>query len=224
MAFWLPPFFACLSLRVDISLAEAWLDVVEVDAVNDAIEDGLAVDCAAGVDAGAVEIGGQFEAKRAVGTDLAAGVDEVSEAELEGQSEVKRALGPGEAFSVEVEVEQSKVKRSATQLLQRERLFVFITASLTTEAKVTFFLEIHKARLRKKNYFFLVLSLPLFFVWSHHEPACHLWTNYVENVTYLAWSNKIQPSSVVILIPGCFKRRLTIFNPYSFLLCHFADG
>ena len=148
MAIWLS-FFACPSLRVDISLAEAWLDVVESDAVAAAFEDGLAVHCTAGVDAGAVEIGGQFEAERAVGADLAAGVDEVSEAELEGQSKVKRALGPDEAFSVKVE--QSKVKRSATQLLQRERLFVFITASLTTEAKVTFFLEIHKVRLRKKT-------------------------------------------------------------------------
>ena len=115
-----------------------------MDAVDAAVEDGLEVDCAAGVDACAVELGGQFEAKRTVG----AGVDKVSEAELEGQSEVKRALGPGEAFCVEVEVEHSKVKRPGTQLLQRERLFVFITASLTTEAKVAFFLEIHKVILR----------------------------------------------------------------------------
>ena len=112
-----------------------------------------------------------------MGADLTAGVDKVSEAELEGQSEVKRALGPGEAFCVEVEVEHSKVKRSATQLLQRERLFVFITASLTTEAKVAFFLEIHKARSRSEEFvFFFVLSLPLSFVWSGHVSS-PLWSN-----------------------------------------------
>ena len=87
------------------------------------------MDCAAGVDAGAVEVEGQIEAKEEVGENPCV------EAEFEGQFDLERALGSGEAFEVEVEAGESEQRRSAPQLP------LCITASLTTEAKAEFSLE-----------------------------------------------------------------------------------
>ena len=113
----LPPFFACLSLRVNsvASLAEACLDVV----------DGLAVESAAGANACAEELEEKFEAKRAVGGNLVVGVGEDSQVELG----VGRALGPGGAIA------------------RRKNFFgveceAFVTAPLTAEAKAALSLEI----------------------------------------------------------------------------------
>ena len=126
----LPPFFACLSLRVNsvASLAEACLDVVDA-----AVEDGLAVESFAGINACAEELWEQFEAKRAVGANLMEGVGEDSQVELE----VGRALGPGGAIA-----RRKNSPKSNFFGVERE---AFVTAPLTTEAKAEFCLEICKA-------------------------------------------------------------------------------
>ena len=89
------------------------------------VEDNLAVDCAAGVDAGAVDVERQIEAKGEVGENPCV------EAEFEGQVEFERALGPGEAFEVKV--------GARAQLRPEQK---------TTEAKAGFSLEIGNDRLR----------------------------------------------------------------------------